>query len=168
MRNMKRVTIVLLLLWAAIPLGLIARDRNLDSWDNLKQLRPGQKIEVVDMGMRPAVGTFVNVTDEGITLKRQNASGQMTVNRADVYRVTLHAASKRLRNALIGAGIIGAIVAVPAVITGIICSNEGGDCTGRVAGAIALGAGAGAGLGAAVPSYPTIYRAKRIPGGNTP
>ena len=157
---MKKTAMLLLL--CVVPLGLMARDSGLDSWDNLKQLRVGEKIEVVDMNLKSVVGALVNVSEEGISLRAQKAADLVTVERAKVYRVTSRESSKRLRNALIGAAIVGGLVAIPAGLKAGISSNEGNSCGACVA-VIAAGAGAGAGLGAAVPGYPTIYRAKKRP-----
>ena len=155
------------LLWGMLILVLVPLPSSAqtarDSWDNLKQLQPGQRIEVVDMNLKSVVGALVNVSEEGISLRAQKAADLVTVERAKVYRVTSRESSKRLRNALIGAAIGGGLMAIPAGISAVICSNEGGICAGTIAGFIAVGAGAGAGLGAAVPGYQTIYRAKKRP-----
>jgi len=152
-----------LLILVLVPLPSSAQTAR-DSWDNLKQLQPGQRIEVVDMNLKSVVGALVNVSEEGISLRAQKAADLVTVERAKVYRVTSRESSKRLRNALIGAAIGGGLMAIPAGIGGTICSNEiAGKCAGWAAAVVAAGAGAGAGLGAVVPSYPTIYRAKKRP-----
>ena len=154
------------LLWGMLILVLVPLPSSAqtarDSWDNLKQLQPGQRIEVVDMNLKSVVGALVNVSEEGISLRAQKAADLVTVERAKVYRVTSRESSKRLRNALIGAAIVGGLVAIPAGLKAGISSNEGNSCGACVA-VIAAGAGAGAGLGAAVPGYPTIYRAKKRP-----
>ena len=155
---MRRLTWMVTFLMPALCLGQTTEQ----SWDNLKQLRVGEKIEVVDMNLKSVVGALVNVSEEGISLRAQKAADLVTVERAKVYRVTSRESSKRLRNALIGAAIVGGLVAIPAGLKAGISSNEGNSCGACVA-VIAAGAGAGAGLGAAVPGYPTIYRAKKRP-----
>jgi|SRR5579859_4039118 len=149
-----------LLVLILIPLPGFGRDNGY-SWENLKQLKPGQNIQVVDMKLKSYNATFVSVTEEAISLRTNQ--GDLNIDRANVLRVSTRESSKRLRNALIGAAIGGGVMAIPAGLVGTICSNEGGRCAGAITGAIGLGAGVGFGAGFAVPSYPTIYRAKKRP-----
>jgi len=132
-----------------------------DSWDNLMQLRVGQKIEVVDMKMKSLRGTFVSLSEEGIAV--QTGNGQETVERGNVLRVTLREHPKRLRNALRGA-VIGAVaLGVPVTILAPRADISGSQTAAAIGLGFAIGAGAGAGIGAAVPSYATIYRAVKKP-----
>jgi hypothetical protein len=148
---MKRIPVLLLILVAMSVSFASAREVN-QSWDSLKQLQPGQKIEVVDVKMKYVTGTFASLSEEGISLNTK--AGLVTVERPNVVRVSLPG-GKRTRNALIGLA-IGA--AGGAALGAGIMENEDGYA-GAVAGTSALFAGVGAGVGAAFPGTRTIYRA---------
>ncbi len=152
---MKRITLALacLLLSPALTLAQSAKD----SWDNLQQLKPGQKIEVVDKQMRTFKGEFVSFTDEAITLREKN--GEQSVERAKVVRVSVRDTSHRTRNMLLGAAIGGGIAVAATVVPLIANSNEGNSCGVCVAG-IAAGIGGGSAVGA-IPGNHTVYRARK-------
>ncbi|MGH9710149.1 MAG: hypothetical protein ACRD37_06355, partial [Candidatus Acidiferrales bacterium] len=75
------------------------------SWENLSTLRAGQKIEIVETNLKKDTGTFAAVSDDGIRLNE--ATGEQTIPRASVMRVTLRENRHRGRNTLIGA-LVGA------------------------------------------------------------
>ena len=130
------------------------------SWDNLRTLKVGQEIKVVDQKLKSQEGTFVSFAEEAISFRvNQDA---VAVQRADVLRVSLRERSKRGRNALIGlaiGGAIGAVVGIP--IARRIRNATPGDMTWIAATLGGIVGGIGAGIGATVPSYPTLYRAER-------
>lgn len=100
---------------ALVSAGVLAAQRPEESWDNLNTLKAGQKIRVVRTNLKSAEGVFSDVSSEAITLRAE--SGQVTVARAEVFRVTLQEHSKRLRNALIGMAIGGgAALAIGAAV----------------------------------------------------
>src|SRR5208337_339593 len=148
---MKRVTEALLLLLMVPGFGSAQSSQN--NWDNLKQLRPGQKIEVVDTSMKSLRGPFVSVSEEAITL--QVGKSQESIERAKVVRVTVRDNSHRTRNMLLGAGILGGIALAATAVPLGISRNEGTSC-GACAAAIAAGFGGGAALGA-IPGSRTVY-----------
>ena len=129
-----------------------------ESWDNLRSLRAGEKIQVVDQKLKSQNGTFVSVSDEAITF--QAGKDAVTVQRADVFRVSSREHHKRLRNTLIG-------LAAGAAVGAASGAREAGnpDWPGGAAGAALLAiplGGIGAGIGAALPpGHPTIYRVQR-------
>jgi hypothetical protein len=128
------------------------------SWDNLKTVRAGREIQLVDQRLKSYNGTLLRVSDEDIAI--QVGTDELTVKRADVFRVSARDTNKRLRNALIGLG-IGAGIGT-AIGFGILAATGGSDFPEAALGpAIGISAAAGAGLGAIVPSYPTLYRAER-------
>jgi hypothetical protein len=143
---------------------LLAQTRQ-DSWDNLRTLRVGEKIQVVDQKLKSYTGTFVGVSEEAISF--QVGQDSVTVQRPDVLRVSSRERTRRGRNALIGLG----IGAAAGVAVGIICAAmdpETGSEYGvtreymiAAGGGAVLFGGVGAGVGAAFPSYPTIYRSER-------
>ena len=131
------------------------------SWENLKALRAGEKIEVVEMSLKTHKGTVVTVSEE--TLNFREGATDQTMKKEIVMRVSQLEKSHRLRNALIfgavGAG-AGAGIGVAAgggchhsfVIT---CSAAKRAAFGGVSGLVV-----GFPIGAAVPSHDTIYRSK--------
>jgi hypothetical protein len=154
---MRKATPALLFLFL-VPVFALAQQAR-DSWDNLKQLRPGQKIEIVDMKMKSLKGEFISFTDEAIVLRERKA--EQSVARADVSRVSSRQDSKRARNMLIGLAIgAGVGVAIGAAMDARVNYERGECCLGMGFGAL-TGAGAGLGIGAASPGYRTVYRAKK-------
>ena len=132
------------------------------SWENLRQLRPGQKVEVIDMKMKSLNGAFVSFTEEAILL--QTKQDQVTLTRADVLRVSDREHSKRRRNTLIGIG-IGAAGGLAAGTIAFQWLAEEGSTGVFMLGGLSVGAGAGALVGAAIPTgAQTIYRAKKPSG----
>ena len=137
---------------------LVLAQSSQNNWDNLKQSRPGQKIEVVDSSMKTLEGTFVCVSDQAISLQvDKNAE---SVERANVVRVSVRDTSHRTGNMLIGAAIAGGAALALGLLANAPGSNEGNGCAGCVAGFAAAAAGGGAGLGA-IPGNRTVYRAKK-------
>jgi len=152
---MKRVIETLLLLLLVPGFSLAQSSQN--NWDNLKQLRPGQKIEVVDSSMKTLKGAFVSFSDEAISL--QAGKGEESVERAKVVRVSVRDNSHRVRNMLLGSGILGGIAVAATAVPLMAGSNEGNSCPACAA-ATAAGFGGGAALGA-IPGSRTVYRAKK-------
>ena len=131
-----------------------------ESWENLKQLRAGQKVEVVDAKMKTSNGKFISLTDEAITLRE--GKNDVTLPRAEVVRVSIGNTSHRMRNVLLGAGIGGGIAIAATAVPLLASSNEGNGCAVCAAG-IAAGFGGGAALGL-IPGHKTIYRATSTQG----
>jgi hypothetical protein len=141
------------------------------SWTNLSTLRPGQRIEIVEMNSKKHSGTFVSFSETAIVYQ-DNAGGQ-TIPKQDVRRVKLRENKHRSRNVLIG-GVVGAGVGA-AIGAGVFhgCtpnppSSQFPNCLGasvtRGEGAAILapvGFLAGAVVGAFFPSHHTIYSANR-------
>ena len=146
-----------------IPCSLRAQDKR-DDWKALYGLRSGEKIELIETGMKKHVGTFSTVTEEAIQLRE--GSNDVGIRKESVARVTLLEKSHRLRNATI-LGVVGVGAGAGIGAAASRCSNSNGSFNlcglGR---SVAVGIGAviglagGAGVGAAIPSHPTIYRAE--------
>jgi hypothetical protein len=152
---MKRVIETLLVLLMVPGFGLAQSSQN--NWDNLKQLRPGEKIEVVDSSMKTLKGAFVSFSDEAISL--QVSKREESVLRATVVRVSVRDTSHRTRNMLLGAGILGG-VALGAIAVPLEMSGNKGSNSGTYVAAIAVGLGGGAALGV-IPGSRTLYRIKK-------
>jgi len=154
---MKRIIETLLLLLLLLVPGFSPAKSSANNWDNLKELRPGQKIEVVDTSMKLLQGPFVSVSEEAITL--QVGKSLQSVERPQVVRVSVRDTSHRTRNMLLGSGILGGIALAATAVPLGISSNEGNSCPACAA-AIAAGFGGGAALGA-IPGNRIIYRVKK-------
>jgi hypothetical protein len=153
----------LLCLLILIPCSLPAQDKKSD-WKALYDLRSGEKIVLIETGMKKHVGTFSTVTEEAIQMRE--GSNDIGIRRESVARVTLLEKSHRLRNALIF-GTVGAGAGAGIAAAASRCSNSNTSFNlcgiGRgaeVAIGAAVGLVGGVGVGAAKPSHPTIYRAE--------
>ena len=147
---MKRVVMLGMILFAFSVSAAWAQEAR-ESWDNLKRLQVGQKIEVVNMDLKSVKGTFVSYAEDGISV--QTGSGSLTTERSNVLRISLREHSKRARNALIGAAV--------GVAAGVGLMEREAGYAGAVAGTVVFVAAVGAGVGAAFPGSRTIYRAPR-------
>jgi hypothetical protein len=135
----------------------------ISDWNNLQQLRAGQRIEVVDTNLKKYKGTFLSFSEEAISLRV--GKDEVGVQREDVFRVSLRGKSKRLRNALIGmaigagAGVAAAEISIRASEPGFFSERDFWQVPYVVL--VSAGIAVGAGVGAAFPpGYQTIYRAK--------
>jgi hypothetical protein len=146
----------LLLLICALGMSCVslAQD-NSGSWKSLNMLRVGDKIQVVELNSKKISGTFLSVSNGGLSLQSKN--GQRTIDMDDVRSVKLMVAQHRLRNTLIGGGVgAGAGAGIGAATS---CSS--GEC--RFGKGVGIGIGAVAGLvpgalvGAFLPTHNTIY-----------
>lgn len=126
------------------------------SWENLRSLRTGQRVEVFQNDLRSQRGEFLDVSDEAVSLKVQNDT--LRIPREQVLRVSTREKSKRLRNILLGAA-IGTAVGFGAGAWVDNKASESGENLGRFIGFLA-GVGSGAGIGAAIPGNQTVYRAR--------
>jgi hypothetical protein len=126
------------------------------SWDNLRNLLAGQRIEVVDQALRSRQGAFVAMSEEALSMR--DGQTEIAIQRADVFRVSAVEPSKRKRNVLIGF-LIGAGLGGTA---GALGSDDNASMvTGGVVNGAIFG-GVGAGIGALLPAgRATIYRAER-------
>lgn len=148
--------LVLLILGSIVLTGHLLAQTGQDAWDNLKQLRVGQKIEIVDVKMKTLRGTFAGYSEDAISLRTGKA--ESSLQRTNVVRVGVRDTSKRKRNMLLGI----AIGAGGGVAAGLFADaplrNEGhAPFFAPVLGAGGAGLGALAGLS---PGYRTIYRAE--------
>ena len=154
---------VLAFLLILIPCSLRAQDKKGD-WQALYSLHSGEKIEVVETGMKKHVGTFSTVTEDVIQLRE--GSGDIGIRKENVARVAVLDKSHRLRNSLtFGAVGAGTGAGIGAAASRCSTSNTSFNFCGlgrSVAVGISAVAGllGGAGIGAAIPSHPTIYRAE--------
>ncbi|HEV2615484.1 MAG TPA: hypothetical protein VGU63_02615 [Candidatus Acidoferrales bacterium] len=155
-------SLLLIICALAMPCVSSAQSKQ-SSWANLNTLQTGEKIEVVETNLKKDTGTFAAVSDDGIRLNE--STGEQTIPRANVMRVTLRRNKHRGRNTLIGMAVGAGAGAVLAAATYKTCSSSRSFCIdplgkGGAAGiGAALGLAGGAAVGVVLPSHPTIYRA---------
>jgi hypothetical protein len=127
-----------------------------DSWDRLRQLRAGQRIEVVTAKLKSAQGSFTGYSDQAVSLRLGQA--EVSIPRGEVFSVKNRERSHRTRNVLLGLAIGAAGGLAVGAIKGATY-HEKGETGVFVLVWAPIGAGIGAGAGAAVPSGPvTVYR----------
>jgi hypothetical protein len=143
--------LTILFMIPAIVLGQSSED----AWSNLNQLRAGQKIEVVDMKLKPVAGNFAEFSDDAIAL--QVGKDRVSIPRANVLSVKNRGGSHRGRNALLGL-VVGAAAGL---VGGALQGARSGDTPVYLLAWTPVAAGIGAGVGAALPTgQVTVYRAK--------
>jgi hypothetical protein len=150
---MRKLGLLCLLLMT--PVLSQAQSKN-DSWDALRNLRVGEKIDVVETSMKKDTGTFAMVSDESIQIRE--GANEIGIRKENVARVSLLDKGHRLRNALIFAAVGGGAGAgIGAAAAGSHAFLGRGPTTAFGA---AIGLIGGAAIGAALPSHPTVYHAE--------
>jgi hypothetical protein len=144
---------LIVVLWIAVAAAHAAT-----GWERLSELRPGDRIVVVQTDGKEYDGQMLRVTADSLSLRAEGS--EITVERTKILRVTLRK-SRRLRNALIGAGIGFAVSLTLDKTLGTYLNNETGYHAKAKALIWALPIGMGAVAGSASPGYPTVYRAPR-------
>jgi hypothetical protein len=158
----------LFLLWGIATSPMLGDDnsgKNQANWDKLKSLSPGQEIRVVQNDAKSTSGNFRSVTDEAIVVSM--ASGEQTISRQSILRVSSKGKGHRKRNALIGAGIgagagAGIGAGMDATCTGVCATGFPKFHNLGIYVFTPLGAIAGTIVGAVLPSggWHEIYRAR--------
>jgi hypothetical protein len=150
-------TRLILVLFLGLPAALWAQKQR-GSWSDLRGLKVGQGIEVIESSMKHHGGEFVSVSDEVLTL--QEKGSDVSVKREDIVRVSTASGARRGEHAVIGL-VVGAATgagigaAAGSGSKGWVGFSEG---IGALVG-IAIGATSGAIVGAVIPAHTTIYRA---------
>ncbi|MEE8257580.1 MAG: hypothetical protein V3R60_06785, partial [Acidobacteriota bacterium] len=152
----------LLLVTTVFSVSLPAQEPGEHSWENLQQVRVGQRIEVVDTNLKKLKGTFLSFSEEAISLRVKK--DEVGVPRVNVLRVSSLDRSKRKRNILLGLaiGAGGGMLAGAGVASAAVGFDEGqgSNPAATIVGFLAAGADAGVAVGASS-GYRTIYRVKR-------
>jgi len=129
---------------------MLAKDSNVNSWQNLKQLAAGQEIEVTKTKGRPVRGAFMGFVDQSISVREKQQ--EIAIPRADVARVQLRPA-KRGRYLWIGAAVgAGAGAGVGLGIGEGVANESGGDFRNLKPAITGVSAGLGALVGAVIGS----------------
>ncbi|HXN53561.1 MAG TPA: hypothetical protein VN943_16635 [Candidatus Acidoferrum sp.] len=161
--NPARLTTFLALFLVALVLIITPSLRAADNsdWANLKQLTPGQKAKVSLRDGKSYQGDLQSVSDDALVI--HSASGDQTLPRQTVQRVSIKRNGHRGRHALIGAA-IGAGAGLGFGVAVDNCSPTVIICTGNKGKAILTPAFAliGAGIGALFPvgAWQEIYRSR--------
>ena len=138
--------------------GALCAQKQQGSWSDLRGLRVGQGIIVIESSMEHHDGEFISVTDEVLTV--QEKGSDVSVKREDVVRVLTASGARRGEHAVIGlvvGGLVGAGIGAAAGSRskGWVGLAEG---VGALVG-VTIGATGGAIVGAVIPAHTTIYRA---------
>jgi hypothetical protein len=142
-------TLILLLLPA---LHLYAQQ----SWDALRQLKPGVRVRVLEIVGTEHKGAFGGVSADAITL--QTGTGEAMVERSLVRRVQIPSGARRVRNVVIGAAIGVAVGVTVDQTLGSYFRNESGETAGARAVTYIAPTGLFGGIAAAMGSWQTVYR----------
>jgi hypothetical protein len=150
-------TCLILVLFLELPAALWAQKQQ-GSWSDLRGLKVGQGIEVIESSMESHGGEFGSVSDEVLTL--QEKGSDVSVKRENVVRVSTASGARRGEHAVIGL-VVGAAVGAG---IGAAAGSGSKDWVGLSEGVgalvgIAIGATSGAIVGAVIPAHVTIYRA---------
>ncbi len=129
------------------------------SWENLSQLRVGQRVEVVDMKLKSLQGAFIGYSGDAVSLRLD--SNEVSIPREQVLSIKNRGSSHRARNVLIGLAIGAAGGLAVGAVRGATYHEEG-ETGVFVLVWTPIGAGVGAIAGAALPAggQVTVYRAK--------
>ncbi len=128
------------------------------SWEALRDLKPGDRVQVWDSAGQRYAGAFASFSAEKLSFKTN--TGERGIERLRVRQVRVHSNTRRFRNVLIGAG-IGLAAGILADSTlGAYLRNEGGQSAGARALTYVIPIGLFGGIGAALPPWRTAYRAR--------
>lgn len=141
---------VLTLLACGLPLSA-------QSWDALRELKPGEAISVLDTTGHQRKGAFTAFSTDAIKL--QTGGGEVSIENARVRRVQVRSKARRVRNAVIGLAIGVAVGVAVDQTLGTYLRNEGGQSGGGRAVTYIAPIALFGGLGA-LPAYRTLYRAR--------
>jgi len=156
-RTAGRHCLVLVLLFG-LPAALSAQKQQ-GQWTDLRGLKVGQGVEVIESNMKRHGGEFVSVSDEVFTL--QEKGSDVSIKREAVVRVSTTSGARRGEHAVIGLVVGGAIGAAVGAAAGSSHGFFGGSSRGIAAlVGVAIGAPSGAAVGAVVPAHATVYRAE--------
>jgi hypothetical protein len=153
----------LLFLTCILAVSCMARAQGTaSSWGNLNTLRDGEKIQVREMNKAKVTGTFLNFTEETISVQAE--AGPQTIQKRDVRTIKRMKTKHRWVNSLLlagaGAGIgygIGRSQYHPCPSTQQFCLDIAGDVPGDVSAIVGfLGGGV---VGALIPVHQTVYNA---------
>src|SRR5262245_8682786 len=121
LREISMPRLFLALVFCTIPLAA-------QSWDDLRVLKPGDRVKVQDKDGKERSGKFRAVSNTAISLDA--GKNEVSVERARVRRVQIKSPAKRWRNVAIGLGIGVALALVVDFSLGVYLRNEAGESEG--------------------------------------
>ena len=124
-----------------------------DNWTLLRGIYPGQTTHVHTLDGLLNSGGFISTTDDNIVIRLR--TGEQTFTKNQIKKISVRKASKRWRNAGIGAAIGASAIAVPVAAAGGTAEPLAAIHVSIVFGLV------GAGIGALFPGYDTLYRLPR-------
>jgi hypothetical protein len=150
----KRIAAITILMLSAQALR---GEPSVHSWDNLRQLRAGQRIAVTDMKLKTAQGEFAGYSENAVSLGV--GGNEISIPREQVFSVKNREKSHRRRNVLLGLAIGAAGGLAAASVRGATYHEEGETSVFMLV-YTPIGAGIGAATGAVLPTGDaTVYRA---------
>ena len=123
-----------------------------DNWTLLRGIYPGQTTHVHTLDGRLTSGGFISTTDANIIIRLR--TGDQTFTKDQIKKISVRKASKRWRNAGIGA-------ATGAAAVGVLLAANDVEADPLVVAAVIFYGLIGAGIGALFPGYDTLYRIPR-------
>jgi len=160
-RLMQMTVTIILLATAAVEPASARRQKSGESWDDLKNLRVGEEIQVVYQQERYLSGRFVALTPNSITVQwGQVNRHDETIPRREVIRVIASRPSGRIRNTLIGLG-GGALVGIGIVGQAAEYEDDSNVVAAAALIGLAIGAVAGGIAGALSAPDTTIYEGQQ-------
>jgi hypothetical protein len=140
----------------------VAQERDENRWENVENLRAGQKLEVTTIHLRTIQGSYVSSSEAAIRL--QVPQGEVSLMREEVFRVKSQE-GKRKQNILVGmvvGALSGVVLGAVADFKDDVDGSDRGSNNGKLGGSV-VGAGVGAGIGSLFSGHRVIYRAKALP-----
>jgi len=140
----------------------IAQDRDEHRWENVENLKVGQKLEVTTTQLRTIQGIYLNSSEVAIRLR--TPQGEVSLMREEVFRVKSQE-GKRKQNILTGVvvgALSGVVLGAVADFKDDVDGSDSGSNNGKLGGSV-VGAGVGAGIGSLFAGHRVIYRAKILP-----
>lgn len=122
------------------------------SWNNLKLLKAGTRIQVVDMAKKSVKGVLLSVSDDALNFR--TSKGEQSMDRASVYCVKNRDKNHHARNGLIGMAAGAGVLSL--VGAGCRECDDSAAATGAVFGAL-IGT-----VGFAFGNHQTVYKAENV------
>jgi hypothetical protein len=141
--------------------GALSAQKQQGQWSDLRGLRVGQGIVVIEASMKHHDGDFISLTDEAVTF--QEKGSDISLKREAVVRVSTASGARRGEHAVIGlvvGGLAGAGIGAAAG-SGSKSWLGQAEGVGALIGVV-IGATSGAIVGAVIPAHTTIYRAGSV------
>lgn len=150
-------TATCLLAGLSFSMPCLGRDGQENSWENLKELRAGEKVQVVTTDLKKMTGAYVGVSEDHMTLT--GPSGELAIQRARVLRVSAHGGrQRRMWTGLVIGAVAGLVTGALVDYKDDVDSSDRGSNNGKI-GSLLFFAAVGAGTGAAIPGFRVVYRA---------